>query len=171
MEKDKKIRRFSYEPSKKEKRKYFGKTFYKQNDGYWVNFMPIHAQRWVWLNERGPIPKGMDIHHVDGDKSNNNIENLELLSRSEHLKRHWKEGRFDLEKRKKQLNEVRPLSWLKSEEGRKAVSEMGKQVWAQRKEKKIECEHCGAVAFFKRWARFCCKTCYMKWRHKMGLCK
>lgn len=28
------------------------------------------------------------VHHIDEDKSNNNIENLELLTASEHSKRH-----------------------------------------------------------------------------------
>lgn len=29
------------------------------------------------------------VHHIDGNKFNNNIENLEILSRSEHLKKHY----------------------------------------------------------------------------------
>lgn len=152
--------------SEKEFRVYFGKRFYKQKDGYWANIMPIHAHRWVWINHYGSIPKGMDIHHKDGNKSNNEIENLEALTRSDHLKRHWEEGRFDLRKRKEQLDKARPLQWLKSEEGKKIISEKGKEVWAQREEKEVICENCGNEKKFKRWARFCSKNCYMNWRHK-----
>lgn len=86
-----------------EYRKYFGKKFWREKGGYWVNGMPIHAQRWVWINHHGAIPKGMDIHHKDGDKGNNEIENLEMMSRSDHLKRHWQEGRFDLDQRRSNL--------------------------------------------------------------------
>jgi hypothetical protein len=150
----------------KEHRIYFGKKFYKQKDGYWANMMPIHAHRWVWINNYGAIPEGMDIHHKDGNKDNNEIKNLEMLSRSEHLKRHWAEGRFDLDKRKKQLDKVRPIEWLKSEDGRKVISEIGKQVWKNRKPHLINCEECNAQKEYKRWARFCLKKCYMKWRWK-----
>lgn len=45
-------------------------------------------QRYKWQKERGKIPKGWDIHHIDGDKTNNDIENLECLSKSEHTKKY-----------------------------------------------------------------------------------
>ena len=35
-----------------------------------------------------PLKKGETIHHKDGNKLNNKISNLELLTRSEHMKRH-----------------------------------------------------------------------------------
>lgn len=34
----------------------------------------------------GKIPKGYHIHHVDGNKQNNNVANLMMLSAREHLK-------------------------------------------------------------------------------------
>ena len=42
--------------------------------------------RYVWKFYNGDIPKGYDIHHKDGNKLNNKIENLEILSHSEHTK-------------------------------------------------------------------------------------
>lgn len=144
---------------------YFGKKFWKQKDGYWVNGMPIHAQRWVWINHYGSIPKGMDIHHIDGDKNNNEIENLEMLSRSEHLKRHWKEGRFDLEKRRKQLTEAR--KWLQTLEGRKKQSDISKKVWKTRKRFNLNCIECGKeIITTQPWAKYCSGACGAKFRRR-----
>ena len=151
---------------------YFGKKFTRRKDGYYIRrdwvksqkrYIALCAHRWVWENTNGPIPENLDIHHLDGNPSNNSIENLALCTRSDHLKNHWIE---DNEKRLKQLNSVRPMEWLKSDEGRKAVSEKGKQIWKDRQLHTIICEECGVEKQFKRWARFCCKTCYMKWRWK-----
>ena len=146
-------------------RLYFGKRFWKNKGGYWVNGMPIHAQRWVWINHFGSIPDGMDIHHKDGNKDNNEITNLEMLSRSEHLKRHWKEGRFDLEQRRKQLAEAR--RWLKTEEGRKRQSEISKEVWKTRKKFSIICRGCNEeFASTQPWAISCSSKCYMRYRRR-----
>ena len=38
----------------------------------------------VWEQHNGPIPEGYQIHHIDGDKSNNSIENLQLVSALDH---------------------------------------------------------------------------------------
>lgn len=145
---------------------HFDKKFYKQKFGYWVHKIKdksVLAHRWVWENHNGKIPEDMDIHHMDGNKDNNEIHNLKMLSRSEHRKEHWIDPQLR-EECEKQLNAVRPLEWLKSEEGKKAVSEKGKEVWKDRKTHVIICENCGCEKEFKRWARFCSKSCYMKWR-------
>lgn len=152
---------------------YINKKFTRRKDGYYIRrdwdkenkkYNTLLAHRIVWENEFGIIPPFHDIHHKDNNPSNNSIENLECVSHSNHLKEHSKQqNRID------QLNKVRPLEWLKSEEGRKSVSEKGKEVWRKRSSKIIKCEHCGVEKSFKRWARFCCKKCYMKWRWKQRL--
>ena len=150
---------------KRETRKYFGKTFWKQKDGYWVNNMPIHAQRWVWINYHAAIPQGMDIHHKDGDKSNNEIDNLEMLNRSDHLKRHWANGTFDVEQRRKQLGEAR--KWLKTPEGRIRQKKDALESWEKRKPIKKICAHCANefCAFYER-AKFCSDPCTYQFRRK-----
>ena len=40
----------------------------------------------VWEQLKGKIPKGFDIHHIDEDRANNNIENLECLPKPEHTR-------------------------------------------------------------------------------------
>jgi hypothetical protein len=42
----------------------------------------------VWEKHNGKIPLGMQIHHVDFDKTNNSIENLLLVTPTEHKRYH-----------------------------------------------------------------------------------
>ena len=39
----------------------------------------------------GVVPVGHEIHHIDGNKTNNNLDNLKALTPSEHTKLHAKE--------------------------------------------------------------------------------
>ena len=52
----------------------------------------ISEQRLVWESFNGPIPEGMVVHHKDENKLNNSIENLELMSFSDHTRMHRREG-------------------------------------------------------------------------------
>lgn len=54
----------------------------------------LKLHHYVWWKNKGELPPTDEythLHHVDGDKDNNNIENLELISNSEHLKKHWED--------------------------------------------------------------------------------
>ena len=42
----------------------------------------------VWEEHYGEIPEGMQIHHIDGDKTNNDISNLQLVTPLEHKRIH-----------------------------------------------------------------------------------
>ena len=44
-----------------------------------------YRARLVWEEAHGPIPKGYCVMHIDGDKTNDTIENLVLLSTKERL--------------------------------------------------------------------------------------
>lgn len=44
--------------------------------------------REVWKHFNGEIPEGYVIHHIDGDPSNNDISNLQIMTISEHTKFH-----------------------------------------------------------------------------------
>lgn len=39
------------------------------------------------------IPKGYDIDHIDGDKSNNNVTNLEIVTHQENMRRYYERRR------------------------------------------------------------------------------
>jgi hypothetical protein len=45
--------------------------------------------RWVWMQERGQIPPNHCIRPKNGDQHDTRIENLELITRAENLRRNW----------------------------------------------------------------------------------
>ena len=42
----------------------------------------------------GPIPEGYEIHHIDGNTLNNNLENLKAVTLQEHYAIHFQQGDF-----------------------------------------------------------------------------
>ncbi len=69
---------------------YDGKKFTLRNTGYYSLSKGKRGlmHRYVWEKENGEIPKGWDIHHIDGKKSNNSVNNLECLPKAEHTRKY-----------------------------------------------------------------------------------
>ena len=87
-----------------------GRRFHFKPNGYYK--LP-HEQggdymhRYVWAKFNGVIKKGYHIHHKDGDKTNNHISNLEIMSASDHSKLHAKTNKWvGSEENKAQLREA-----------------------------------------------------------------
>jgi hypothetical protein len=61
--------------------------------GHRMGYDPItkktdHAHRLIYERAYGPIPKGWDVHHIDGDHLNNDPRNLSLVPHGIHVKIH-----------------------------------------------------------------------------------
>lgn len=63
-----------------------------------LNGRPILSHRKAWILRHGEIPENHCVHHKNGDKFDNRLENLELMSSSEHTAHHnmghtpWNKG-------------------------------------------------------------------------------
>ncbi len=67
-----------------------GRKFSRRPNGYYgctkgYDRRLLHIAVWEALN--GKIPKGHDIHHIDRNRANNNIENLELYTKANHARK------------------------------------------------------------------------------------
>ena len=72
-----------------------GKT-YVDNNGYvrvYTKDGERYQHRYIWEQEYGPIPKDHAIHHLDGNRTNNDISNLRVMPKKMHdsltSKEHW----------------------------------------------------------------------------------
>lgn len=48
--------------------------------------------RYLWRQHRGEIPSGMDIDHINGDRTDDRLENYQLLSRGENVRKAYREN-------------------------------------------------------------------------------
>ena len=65
-----------------------GIKFTLRNHGYYAATTGDRElmHRYVWRKYNGDIPKNHDIHHIDRNRGNNDINNLELYSKSDHAR-------------------------------------------------------------------------------------
>ena len=102
---------------------YEGHYYCPKGNGYYYNsHLRKHLHQMVWITERGSIPKGYEVHHVDFNRENNDISNLVCITRAEHRRLHA-DLLTDEERqwRKSNLaNTARPKAseWHKSEAGK-----------------------------------------------------
>lgn len=130
-----------------EKLIYNNNTFTKMSSGYYLGRVDgkskgLHVAIWEHENNTS-VPNGHEIHHVDFNRDNNNPENLECLTKSDHCKIHANKSSFW----KNSIVKARSKAsdWHKSEEGRKWHKENSKKNWDKIRSnpKNIICKCCG----------------------------
>ncbi|MDR0753318.1 MAG: HNH endonuclease [Holosporaceae bacterium] len=67
--------------------KYKGQTFFRYADGYFRNGR-ITLHRYKYEKKHGPLLSCFQLHHRDGNKDNNSLNNLQLLTPQEHASLH-----------------------------------------------------------------------------------
>lgn len=127
----------------------------------------------VWKYHHGDIPRGYHIHHSDGNRFNNQLENLRLIESGKHKSYHAKKR---MEYNKKHIEEIRPLAaeWHGSDAGREWHSKQGRENWEKRNEQQYVCTECGAVfatkhIYGKGQNTFCSNNCKTRFRAKSGI--
>lgn len=163
---------------------YDGKRFYEDTKGYWLGQevgadgrpRRIRLHTYVWEKFNGPVPEGYDIHHIDHDPSNNEIENLVAMPEAEHHKLHMAERSYESLKHVMDAY-VRPkaIEWHKSEEGIKWHKELYASTLAPRWDERITltCQQCGrqyeVSPLIRDHSRFCSNRCKTAFRYHSGV--
>ena len=122
----------------------------------------LHRARWTYY--RGEIPAGFDVHHKDGDGTNNRIGNLELIERGEHARQHTLQriARGEL-KPPSDWARAKAAEWHGSKAGLEWHSKHGKLTWEKRVRHRLLCQECGAVYHspYPNKSKFCHLNCKM----------
>lgn len=136
---------------------------------------PKSMHCYVWSYYNGEIPKGYDIHHIDGDRYNNDISNLECIESHEHKRLHGRQLTDEQRewKRNNIATKARPkaVEWHKSETGKQWHKEQAQHRKDNRREITNICQQCGKqfTAFSNKSKKFCSGACAQKYRRQNGL--
>jgi len=130
--------------------------------------------RAVWLAYHLSIPDGYHVHHIDGDRSNNQIENLLCLPADEHLREHGLENH---ERMVEMGNKYRHLTkeWHASEEGREWHRQhYAKNISVLYARHSANCSCCGTTFQASGQVKnveikYCSKACKAHARRKSGV--
>jgi hypothetical protein len=76
---------------------YNGIKYYPNGSGnYFYNRFKVALHRQIWIDNYGEIPKKYVIHHIDGDTTNNVLENLQCLLNIKHRTMGWSKPKKSL---------------------------------------------------------------------------
>ena len=149
---------------------YKGRNYTFVSERYYGNG-DKRLHRVVYEDHHGPIPEGHHIHHKDHDRHNNAIENLELMTASDHLSYH-RSLQPDIEF--SQAARDAAAEWHGSEEGRAWHKEHYEaHAHLLHKKGKFTCKHCGtdyeAVISYTHGNDYCSNKCKTAARLKSGV--
>lgn len=134
--------------------------------GLYFQHKGSRLHRVVWEYHNGQIPEGGHVHHVDGNRSNNQPDNLRLEIETDHLSLHMQPEERRAEAKRHLLAKAQPKAaeWHRTEAG----SELGKRAYAAVKDTWLEpvslvCQFCGreytTVHSKTTHSKFCSAKC------------
>lgn len=155
--------------------KFNGITYRLNAGGHYATSAQIHRD--VWRYYCGEIPEGSyEIHHIDFDKSNNDISNLQLMTRKEHRCLHNPKGhRYGQQIAKEMTCDVCGKSYVGFDCGQathycsKYCLEKAKH---ERLIKVLVCPNCGGeftARKFDNRTRFCSQQCAREYTHNQAV--
>ena len=146
-----------------------GNRYNKQKDGYYRSLNGKFLPREIWKHFTGEIPKGYFIHHIDGDPSNNDLTNLQLMTQSEHRKLHMEIKKFVCAYCGKEFESRGQIGGVC-----RFCSKECNSKWAYRNKFEIRiCEECGKEFKTNKYnkTKYCSKECIAKVNSRIHLGK
>jgi endogenous inhibitor of DNA gyrase (YacG/DUF329 family) len=152
--------------------KFQGRVYYRSGEkSYYISqegsvktkLTKRYLHRDIWESKRGPIPDGYEVHHKDGNRSNNRLKNLQPVTPTEHKRIH-----SNTEEHRAHLRRIQPLgnaashAWRRSPEGRLASAIRS----ANQPRVTKCCPHCLQLYEGVKKQRFCSQACGVMWRAK-----
>jgi hypothetical protein len=124
--------------------------------------------RRIWEDHHGPVPSGFHVHHRDGNKRNNSLDNLELLTAAEHMSHHHK----GQQREPPPAAHAAAAKWHGSPEGLAWHHQHYANV-RDRLHRRVQrdCDWCGTTfnGLPGKASRFCCNGCKTKSRFASGV--
>lgn len=152
--------------------------FYKESSGYykinnnWNSDIPnsLRLHRAVYEYYNGKIPVNMIVHHKDGNKQNNDIDNLVLMNNKDHSIMHSKniteEQKQIRDKNWKKANKFAAIWHKTNPKSHEVHVALGKKSWLKAPKRKRICIQCGKEFTTRgyRNSKFCSGQCKNDYR-------
>ena len=152
--------------------KFDGTTYYLCGQYFQRKGKRLH--RMVWEYHNGPIPDGYEVHHINGNRADNDIGNLQLMEGSEHNRLHMSDPERK-EKSRRDISKAREAAkgWHSTEDGEAFHSKLAKSYWEHAELRTYVCSYCGKEfqtrnVYAPGQRTFCCSRHKAYWRKESG---